>query len=157
MKVIRKQGVNLNVILANLSKKSVKVGWFDSSKYQDGTPTAYVAAIQEFGVPEKNIPARPFMRPTIKAQKENWGNLAQSGARSVLKGNSDITDVMTKLGGKVSADIQETITTITSPALAPKTIAARLRKRADSKTVGNLTKPLVDSGYMLDQVKFLVE
>lgn len=157
MKVIRKQGVNMQVILANLSNKSAKVGFFDSAKYADGTPVAYVASIQEFGVAEKNIPPRPFMRPTVSGQKETWGKLAESGARSVLKGNTDIHNVMTQIAGKAAADIQTTITKVTSPALSPKTIAARLRKRADGKTVGNLTKPLVDSGLMLSSLTFKVE
>ena len=26
-----------------------RAGWFETSKYEDGTPTAYIAAIQEFG------------------------------------------------------------------------------------------------------------
>lgn len=147
----------MQIILANLANKTAKVGWFDSARYDDGTPVAYIAAIQEFGVPEKNIPPRPFMRPTVSEQQETWSKLAESGARSVLKGNTDIHNVMTKIAGKAASDIQTTITKVTSPALNPKTVAARLRKRADGKTVGNLTKPLVDSGLMLASVTFKVD
>ena len=49
-----------------LDGKELKVGWFASSKYENGTPAAYVAAIHEFGYPEGNIPPRLGMRGTIQ-------------------------------------------------------------------------------------------
>lgn len=35
--------------LKELDGTSAKAGWFATSKYEDGTPVAYVAAIQEYG------------------------------------------------------------------------------------------------------------
>lgn len=156
MKVIRKQGVNLKVILNGLKDKSAKVGWFESAKYEDGTPVAYVATIQEFGAPSQSIPARPFIRPAIKENEKSWSSIAESGARAVLRGVATTGDVMEAIGGKAAADIQNAITQVKTPALKDSTIAARLRKRADGKTVGNLTKPLVDSGLMLASVQSVV-
>jgi hypothetical protein len=155
--VIRKQGVDLNVILNGLKDSRAKVGFFESAKYEDGTPVAYVATIQEFGAPSQSIPARPFMRHAIKENENAWSKIAESGAMAILKGNATTHDVMEGIGGKAAADIQVAITQVTAPALSSRTIAARLSKRANGKTVGNLTKPLVDSGLMLSSVQHLVE
>ena len=37
----------LAAVFDELGKKQIKVGFFDHSKYPDGTPIAYVAAIHE--------------------------------------------------------------------------------------------------------------
>jgi len=147
----------LNARLKELEGKQAKVGWFATSKYEDGTPVAYIAAIQEFGSPKNNIPPRPFMRPTVIHQKNEWIQLLTSGARSILAGKSSITTVMNAIGLKASADIAKSITQVFSPPLKPATIAARKRKRADKKTLGLLTKPLVDTGLMLNTVTYVVE
>ena len=47
-----------------------QIGFPSGQHYPDGTNVAYVAAIQEFGAPAVNIPPRPFMQPTVKAQKD---------------------------------------------------------------------------------------
>ena len=47
-------GEKLKATLAKAEQsrnKRVKVGFFSTAKYQDGTPVANVAAIQEFGAP----------------------------------------------------------------------------------------------------------
>lgn len=160
VRVVRKPGPGrlvLDRILENADGKVGKVGFFESAKYEDGTPVAYVAAIQEFGFPEGGIPSRSFMRTTIKAETKNWRLLAQSGARAILAGNYTIEQVLDGIGMQAAGDIRKTISKIWSPKLADATIAARVRKRADGKTVGNLNKPLVDSGYMLSQVSHTVE
>jgi hypothetical protein len=49
-------GLDLSRVMAKIdaigegfANREAKVGWFSSDKYEDGTPVAYVAAIQEFG------------------------------------------------------------------------------------------------------------
>lgn len=51
-KVKRKPGkTSIDKLVKKLAKDKVtsKVGWFEGAKYEDGTPVAYVASIQEFG------------------------------------------------------------------------------------------------------------
>jgi hypothetical protein len=154
--------------LRSLDGKEAKAGFFASAKYEDGTPVAYIATIQEYGAHFTQfgskagdysvvIPPRPFMRPTVARETQNWLDALASGAKAVLAGNMSATDVMWAVGHKAALDIAKTITQITSPPLKPATIAARLRKRADKATVGNLTKPLIDSGKMLESVQNTVE
>ena len=58
----------LDINLKALAKIEGKVGWFESAEYPEGTPVAYVAAIQELG--HGKIPPRPFMAPAMKKNKE---------------------------------------------------------------------------------------
>ncbi len=50
----------LQKALSAADKSDLQVGWFESAKYDDGTPVAGVAAIQEFGSAKNRIPPRPF-------------------------------------------------------------------------------------------------
>jgi hypothetical protein len=155
MKVQRKAGPGaeqLRVMLAGLSDKVARVGFFPSSKYEDGTPVAYVAAIQEFGSPTEGIPPRSFMRTTAEAQRGAWQSTARQGARAVTKGNATGMQVLDVLGQQAAGDIRKSISRIASPPLKQATIDARLRKRADKTTLGKLDKPLVDTGTLLNAV-----
>lgn len=157
-RVKTKAGENLAKALENLDGKVGKVGWIHSSMYIDGREyVAEVAAQNEFGNPNKHIPARPFMRPTISEKRQEWANISKQGAEQILKGNYDIGQVLELLGLKAAGDIRKKITQITSPPLAQSTIDARLAKRANKSTVGNLTKPLIDTGIMMNTLTNSVE
>lgn len=147
----------IKLLLQGVTDKVGKVGFFETSKYEDGTPVAYVATIQEYGVPEKGIPARPFMRPTIAEKQNEWKSIAQQGARAMLDGKASGDQVLEVIGLKAAGDIRKTIASITTPALKPATVAARLRGYKDKTTVGSLTKPLVETGTMLNAVTSTVE
>ncbi|WP_059215185.1 hypothetical protein [Escherichia albertii] len=135
-----------------LKRKSAKVGWFESSKYADGTPVAQVAAENEFG-PH----ARPFMRPTITARTQVWRSLSYTVAKKVVNGDAPADQIFEMLGLQVSGDIAKAIAAITSPPLSPRTIAARQAKMADGKTIGSLDKPLVETGLMINSLTHIVE
>lgn len=159
-------GKKLEFILKNLDGKVTKVGWFEKSKYENGIQVAAVAAIQEFGLLSRNIPPRPFMRPTIINKKQEWKKIAELGAKSVINGNKNISDIMEALGLKAASDIRKTISSIWSPALAEKTILARLSRssklskikgRLTEKSIGNITKPLIDTGVMFATLTNMVE
>lgn len=134
-----------------------KVGWFPSAQYPDGTPVAQVAAVQEFGNPSQNIPPRSFMRTTIAAKEKKWARTIQAGAKLVLQGDVGINAVLEAIVLEAAGDIRKKITQIQEPPLAPATIAARVRKMADTKTVGNLTKPLVETKILLNTLTGIVE
>lgn len=160
MAVVRRTGGDsqrLEQIITGISDFRSKVGFFESAKYEDGTPVAYVAAIQEFGSPQNQIPPRSFMRKTISEKTTEWKSLLKSGAKAILAGNETSESVIEKIGLLAAGDIRKTISEITEPALKESTIKARMRKRANKKTVGNLTKPLVDSGLMLASVQNVTE
>lgn len=144
----------LEKLIADAKKKQASVGWFESAKYMDGTPVAYVATIQEFGYAPKNIPARPFMRPTITAKGSEWKDIAKQGAKAVLSGSYTIDGLFEIIGQKAAGDIREAISKISDPALKQSTIDARKRR---AKSGNASVKPLVDTGHMIGTLTSIVE
>ncbi len=151
-----RSGTNrLEKVIKELSNKTLKVGWFESAKYDDGTPVAYVATIQEYGFAAKNIPPRPFMRPTKDHKMSSWKEYMRSGAKAVLRGGVTIDQVFDQVGGKMVGDLKQAIVDVTSPALKQSTVDARSRRYATKGTVAS-NKPLVDSKLMLNTVTYIV-
>ena len=145
-----------------------KAGWFETNKYPDGTSVAYVASIQEYGAHftrfgEKAgdysvvIPPRPFMRPTVIRETAHWSELIAKGVAACLNGRSTPESVLDKVAARAAGDIAKSISLVQTPPLKQSTIDARRRALTDKKTVGLLTKPLVDTGLMLDSVTHVVE
>lgn len=148
---------DLKIKIQQIGEKSGKVGWFETAKYEDGTPVAAIAAIQELGSPKNNIPPRPMLRSTASEKDREWTQLSKSGYKAMLAGNETEETVMNKLVLKAAGDVAKTISKIASPPLKQGTINARKRKRADKKTTGNLTKPLIDTGVLFATVTGVVE
>lgn len=169
MKVKRVQGAagkRLEKALKFLKGKTGKVGWGKDARYENGPPVAYVAAIQEYGSIGKNIPARPFIRPTIMKQQKAWAIVAEDMALRVINGKATVADAMEAIGRKAAGDIRKAITLVYSPALAEQTVMARIRKNKALSTVrgqlsldqiGNITKPLIDTGIMMGTLTNVVE
>jgi hypothetical protein len=153
----------------------VKVGWVDSSKYENGTPVAYVASIQEYGAPRVSIPPRPFMRPTIISKKNSWTKIIENEAKKMIDGEQTINQTMEVVGLIAEADVREKIISIQEPELSDVTLLLRKWKSQGHQITGSLVleakrwiyaakkpskgkttdfsgisqKPLNDSGYML--------
>jgi len=140
--------------LKNLAKRlessEAQVGFFESARYPDGTPVAYVAAIQEYGYPEGGIPPRSFMRSTIDERAKPWSKVVANGAKSVIQGNKEIADIMETIGLLASGDMRKKISKITQPPLKESTIKNRRRKG------NNSVKPLVDERIMLPSLTHVV-
>jgi phage gpG-like protein len=135
---------------------TARVGIVEAQNYPDGTPVAYVAAIHEYGSPKNNIPMRPFFRPTIKKNQTNWTAILTKGAKAVFNGKESIGSVLDKVASLAAGQIRQAISEIKSPPLKAATIANKLRKYKDQSTVGNLNKPLVDSGVLLNSITHVV-
>jgi len=146
----------LAVILEGMNGYQGKAGWFESSKTANGTPMAYIAAIQNYGYAAGGIPPRPIMEPTIRRNQAAWTNAAKQGSLAVLNGKATMQDVFTQLSGNAAGEIQKTISSIYSPALKEATIKSRVRRAAQGKSKGTI-KPLIDTGAMFDAVTFNVE
>lgn len=154
MKVTRTQHVDLEGLMKYLSSHQVNVGFFETDKYADGTPVAYVAAIQEFGYPEGNIPSRPFFRNAIKANERKWEETAGRLVLSATEGRIAKEEALNRLGAMAAGDVQESILDGSYEPLKQSTLDAR-QSRKRTKGVG--TKPLIDTSHMMDQVKHVVE
>lgn len=152
----KKAWSKINSSVKDLDGLELKSGWFKTAQYEDGTSVAYVATIHEFGAAKQGIPPRPFMRPTIAREEGNWRRFIAQEAKKILAGTQTVEGLFEALGLNVSGEIARSIADVTSPELLEATIKAKARKMADSKTVGNLSKPLVETGIMLDTVSYTV-
>lgn len=121
-------------------KNQLKVGFFETSKYQNGIFVADVAKNNEFGTLE--IPSRPFFRNAIENNSKKWINfLAQDLVKSE---NAEIS--YNRLGEVARGDIVKSINQTNSPANSPLTIKAK-----------GSSKPLIDTGFLRANVTFKVE
>ena len=171
-------GDKFKVELGKISEKlngaaSVQVGFLPDATYPDDKSVAMIAAIQEFGAPRKGIPPRPFFRAMIRKESPHWGE----DIKALLK-DEDFSAKKTlgQMGSMVSAELQQSIIDTNSPALSPVTIMLRSMKnkytglpfydkfriavarvKAGKSAGGASTKPLVDTGHMLDSVDFVVK
>ena len=123
--------------LAN--KNRLRVGFFETSKYDDGTFVADVAKNNEFGT--LKIPSRPFFRNAIENNTKKWVNFL---AKDLVK-TENAAMSYNRLGEVARGDIVKSINQTNSPANSPITIEAK-----------GSSKPLVDTGFLRANVTFKV-
>lgn len=122
------------------SKATLNVGFFESSRYTEGTYVAQVARIQEYG--SIKIPPRPFFRNAIDNNMQKWLDFL---GRDLVNTNNAETSY-NRLGEVVRGDIVESITQLDTPPNAPKTIARK-----------GSSNPLIDTGFLRANVTFKVD
>ena len=145
----------LDEIGSELQNKSVIVGFIDGATYPDGTLVSDVAYDNEFGDPRQNRPPRPFFRNAISEHESEWIDVMGKG---LMAGHS-VDQVLEVMGAVIAGDVKLSITQLYDPALSPLTVALRKDKAyRDSKglPVNDSTKPLVDTGTMLNDVNYEV-
>lgn len=142
----------LEKLADQMKRAKLEVGFFESAKYPDGTPVAYVAAIQEFGNPAGNNPSRPFFRNAI-SKNDGWKQLATKAMNAVIEGRMELNQALNQMGLKMSADVKDSITDGSYEALKQSTLDARQRRK---RTQGVASKPLIDTGQMLQSVTYAV-
>ncbi|MCM2574566.1 hypothetical protein NAT65_26055 [Achromobacter xylosoxidans] len=122
---------------------SLRVGFLEGATYPDGTPVALVAAVNEFGRPDRNQPPRPFFRAMIAEKKKDWPR----ALGAVAKNNDyDIDKTLGQMGEGIKGQLQESIRQLDSPALSPVTVARK-----------GFAKALVDTGHMMNSVDYEVD
>lgn len=120
-------------------KAHVRVGVLEGSKYPDGTNVAQVAFWNEYGT--RTSPPRPFIRDTIKNEKQAWVALATKAIRM----GYTVEHMLGLVGAQMQTDIQHSIMTWTSPPNSAYTVAKK-----------KFNAPLRDSLLMHDSIKFEV-
>ena len=154
--VKRTGGKKLQRLLREAGKggvSGVKVGFFSTAKYQDGTPVAAVAAWNEFGT--KNIPERPFFRNALAESERGVSNILAKG----IDTKKMVVDeqLAGRVGEYVQGKIRDSIIALNDPPNSPATIARKRKKLHGKKGTGGGETPLIDTGAMLDAVSWEVE
>lgn len=158
----------LKTAAKNLKKAStVRVGFLEDATYPDGTPVAYVAAIQNFG--SGKIPPRPFFSNMVATYGPTWPDKIAS----LLKATGmDAEKTLALLGSDIAADLEQSILDTTGPALSQITLMLRkmfwsnpeditgkdvgeaaARVAAGESTAGVPDKPLEHTKQLLHSVR----
>jgi hypothetical protein len=141
----------LRAALKTLQGVTGKVGWPESAKYADGTPVAYVAAIQEYGYDPKHIPPRLGFRATLPSLQPELQRVAGVYAKRMLADKAGPIDAMDAIGGTAQGLLFKHISNVTSPPLAFATQAARAYRRGipPDELTATGAKPLNDTGLLI--------
>jgi hypothetical protein len=164
----------LRRIASNLAGGAeLEVGFLENARYPDGTPVAMVAAIQDGGAPKAGIPPRPFFRDMVANESKHW---AADLAQILPTVNYDAAKALSLMGEEIKGELQQSIADTFSPALSPVTVMLRKMKADDPSLVvtkgtvaearrrvqagetasGVSTKPLVETGHLLQSVDMRV-
>lgn len=92
------------------------------------------------------IPERPFMRNAMRDNASSYRTAMKTSAAKLLRGETSLRTVLSKLGIKAQGDIQSEITSLSNPPNSPVTIALK-----------GSSNPLIDNGEMRGAVTWKVD
>lgn len=131
------------------NKSVLKVGFFDTAKYENGECVAQVAFWNEYGTiskkGNKHIPPRPFMRNVTDNQ--NAMSRIFNVAKIELDKGTECDKIAEICGEQLAQMVKLSITGGTYTPNAPYTIAKK----------GAGKHPLIDTALMLGSVAYKVE
>lgn len=132
--------------------KAVDVGWFSEARYDNGTPVAFVAMINEYGFYTSGKyrgyhPPRPFFRLMFKAYSDSSvSNLhIIPMIQKVSLGTMTWTAFYKELGDNLVELVKERIIGLKSPPNSPLTISLK-----------GFDDPLIETKTMLNTVRYRI-
>lgn len=120
---------------------------------QKGEPitNAGLGYAHEFGLPEKNIPARPFLIPGVADVKDRVAKVLGTAVKKTLSGDADAAETaLTRVGLIAETAVKSRIDEGPFVPLAPVTLAQRKRRGRTGE------KPLIDTAQMQRSVTHVV-
>lgn len=105
---------------------------------------AEVAAANEFGVPSRGIPARPFLRESGKEYGRAWGKRWGAAAKQVVRGQGP--EGFSTLGVVLVSDVKRKITDGPWAPNAPLTVRLKGSDR-----------PLIDTGQLRNSIRAAIQ
>jgi|SRR6185295_136781 len=125
---------------------TVLVGVPSGKTEKDGTPTAMIAAVHEFGSPSRGIPERSFLRSGIRRARPIFTRLNYYSLKRMVMGKMTEATALGRLGLAAVAAVQNEIVNGTFAPLKPKTIARK----------GSM-KPLIDTGSLRKAITYVID
>ena len=130
----------------------------NSREDSDEITNAELGVIHEFGVPERGIPERSFMRSTASEESENLGRLGKVQITECLEGNTSPHDVFVTIGAYLQGKI---VDKITDGEFKPNTEETKRRKLElvkdkQKKRAPDANKPLIDTGQLRGAITYEV-
>lgn len=144
-RIVRKSKGIINRLLGRTLSPQGKV----AVGFPKGGAQAQKAIWQEFGTRGGAsgggwggpIPERPFMRNSMRNNRDKYRQAMLSSASKLIYGEVSMHEVLAKLGAQAQGDIQKEITSLRSPPNSPVTIARK-----------GSSNPLIDTGAMRQAV-----
>jgi phage gpG-like protein len=100
-----------------------------------------IAAVHEFGAPNRNIPERSFIRATYDENLTKLQQIQEVELSKILLGQSKVRESLARMGEWLAAKMKNKIRQHIPPPLSSKTIAAK-----------GSNVPLIDSGQLIQSI-----
>lgn len=140
----QKLAIALSAMAANLQKADVvRVGFLEGSTAPNGDSMPLRAALNDYGVPSRGIPPRPFFRNMIAEKSDEW---PEAIAENLKDTDYDAAKTLERVGMGIAGQLQQSIRDTNSPPLAESTIKRK-----------GFEKPLIEHGDMIRAVDFEVK
>ncbi len=95
---------------------------------------------------------RPFMKPSVEDNKEDFVGQIEIISRKFLNGQLSEQQAAEMIGFAAAGNIKKAIAKVNAPPLKASTVRRKRNQYADKSVTGALTKPLMDSGHLLESV-----
>lgn len=166
-----------------LTKQQVLIGIPGDGEQREGeVSNAMLGYVHEYGSPEQNIPARPFLRPAAEQVKDQVIGLFQQAASAVMDGKPDAANKALNAAGQLGVNKVKAImnagegfTPLTESAMQSRLYRAmkgkglvrtnnlenwqkakeKLLKNRGRYSLGGAT-PLVDTGQFRNSITYVV-
>lgn len=117
-----------------------------SQQHSEGLTVFQIGMIHEFGVPEKNIPRRSFIRVPIENNIKEITKLIEHNHKLVSENSMTAKVALDRIGIMAQNTIKESFRKNDWKPL----------KRATIKRKGS-SRPLIDTGQLIDSISYIVE
>lgn len=117
-----------------------------SQQHSEGVTVFQIGMIHEFGVPEKNIPRRSFIRVPIENNIKEITKLIEHNHKLVSENAMSAKVALDRIGIKAQNTIKESFRNNDWKPL----------KRATVKRKGS-SRPLIDTGQLIGSISYIVE
>ncbi len=144
-----------------LAKRQVLVGVpSDTAGREDENGpinNAAIGHILETGAPERNLPARPFLVPTILKIRGDLAKRARTTLARVTSGKPGAQQEVSRgLGGIGLLAANAVKTTINTGDFAPLAASTIYRRQNRKKAPRSGEKPLIDTGQLRNSVTYVI-
>lgn len=117
-----------------------------SKQHSEGITVFQIGMIHEFGVPEKNIPRRSFIRVPIENNIKEITKLIENNHRLVSENAMSAKVALDRIGIKAQNTIKESF----------RNNDWKANSRATIKRKGS-SRPLIDTGQLIGSISYIVE
>ena len=156
VKQVKANADKIKKMIETVKRTAIYVGIPAGTARPDGEITnSELGYIHEYGSPLHNIPARPFLHPSIDEAKADLNEGMREGVEKLFKGDEDgFNKAYEVVALKASSVVKNYITQANFEPLSFATIRGRMRKNPHQDA--DSMKPLIDTGSLRNSIEGIV-